>query len=299
MLVMTLFYDSKKGDLYKELKNLKDRFRKRNILLGLSESLISNYNSIKIFIDDNDLNERVKNLFFYEISELIYNRLINHFYDENLEDFINENYFFLKYDEIVEVKSNCFHALKCQEEIFDEEIIYCLNKKNNVIQKITKCLMENEEINVDGYITFRISDLKGDLIAITDKTIEKFMVSKEYNEFIKLLKYFVEIQESKIDELNIIIKKNGDYVVCDENKNNIMLELINEIYEPKYNGIVNVEDMIISGLITNSPRKIIIHNFKHCNNKEFIETIKNVFENRVSFCEECELCVLNKSPIKI
>ncbi|MHC1682318.1 MAG: putative sporulation protein YtxC [Clostridiaceae bacterium] len=299
MLVMTLIYDSKKGDLYKELKSLKDRFRKRKILLGLSESLISNYNSIKIFIDDNDLNERVKNLFFYEISELIYNRLINHFYDENLEDFINENYFFLKYDEIIEVKSNCFHALKCQEEIFDEEIIYCLNKKNNVIQKITKCLMENEEINVDGYITFRINDLKGDLIAITDKTIEKFMVSKEYNEFIKLLKYFVEIQESKIDELNIIIKKNGDYVVCDENKNNIMLELINEIYEPKYNGIVNVEDMIISGLITNSPRKIIIHNFKYCNNKEFIETIKNVFENRVSFCEECELCVLNTNPVKI
>ena len=40
MLVMTFIYDSKKGDLYKEFKNLKDRFKKRNILLGLSESLI-------------------------------------------------------------------------------------------------------------------------------------------------------------------------------------------------------------------------------------------------------------------
>lgn len=299
MLVMTLIYDSRKGDLYKELKNLKERFKKRNILLGLSESLISNYNSIKIFIEDENLNERVKNLFYYEISEIIYGRLVNYFFDENIEDFINENYFFLKYDEIMEVRSNCFHALKCEEEIFDEDVIYCLNKKNNVIKKITQCLIENEEINVDGYIVFRINDLKGDLIAISDKTIEKFMVSKEYDEFIKLLKYFVEIQESKIDELNIIIKRNGEYFVCDENKNNIMLELINEIYEPKYNGIVNVEDMIISGLITNSPKSIVIHNVDNCSNKEFIETIKNVFENRVSLCNDCELCELSENPVKI
>lgn len=299
MLVMTLIYDSKKGDLYKELRRLKERFKNRNILIGLSEALISNYNSIKIFIEESQLNERIKNLFYYEISELIYGRLINYFYDEHLEDFINENYFFLNYEEIVEVKANCFHALKCEEEIFDEDIIYCLNKKNNIIKKITQCLLENEEINVDGYVNFRIKDLKADLIAITDKTIEKFMVSKEYNEFIKLLKYFVEIQESKIEELNIIIKKNGDYYVCDENKNNLMLELINEIYEPKYTGVVNVEDMIISGLITNSPRSIVIHNFQYCNNKEFIETIKNVFENRVTFCDDCELCMLSESPVKI
>ncbi len=31
------------------------------------------------------------------------------------------------------------------------------------------------------------------------------MVDKEYNEFIKLLKYFVEIEESKLDKLNILI----------------------------------------------------------------------------------------------
>ena len=33
------------------------------------------------------------------------------------------------------------------------------------------------------------------------------MVEKEYNEFIKLLKYFVEIQESKVDEVNILIEE--------------------------------------------------------------------------------------------
>ncbi len=38
------------------------------------------------------------------------------------------------------------------------------------------------------------------------------MVEKEYNEFIKLLKYFVDVQENKIDEVNIIIDKLGNYI---------------------------------------------------------------------------------------
>lgn len=36
------------------------------------------------------------------------------------------------------------------------------------------------------------------------------MVDKEYNEFIKLLKYFVEIEESKLDKLNILIDPTGN-----------------------------------------------------------------------------------------
>lgn len=299
MLVMTLIYDSKKGDLYKELNNLKEKFKKRSVLLGLSENLISGYNSNKLFIEGGCFTEKIKKLLYYEISELIYGRLVNYFYDENIEDFINENYFFLKYDEMIEAKSNCFHALKCETEVFDEDTIYCLNKKNNIIQKITECLMESEEINIDGYITFRINDLKTDLMAIVDKSIEKFMAFKEYNEFIKLLKYFVEIQECKIEELNIIIKENGDYFVCDEEKNNLIMNLLEEAYEPRHNEIISVEDIIISGLITNSPKRIIIHNLNNCNNKEFVDTIKSVFEDRVVFCQNCELCSLNEAPLKV
>ena len=42
---------------------------------------------------------------------------------------------------------------------------------------------------------------------IIDKVIEMYTVEKEYGEFVKLLKYFVDMQESKIDEINIIFNK--------------------------------------------------------------------------------------------
>ena len=58
-----------------------------------------------------------------------------------------------------------------------------------------------------------------------------------------------------------------------------------------------MEDIIISGLITNSPKILKIHGKEYCNNKEFLETIAKVFENKVIYCENCELC--KKKEIKL
>jgi putative sporulation protein YtxC len=109
------------------------------------------------------------------------------------------------------------------------------------------------------------------------------MVEKEYGEFIKLLKYFVEIQESKIDEVHIINKKDGSYELKDRYGSNIMEKLKDEIGIVKYPGDVKLDDMLISALITSCPKVIVIHCAQNNPNKELMETIKNVFEERVSF----------------
>ena len=108
-------------------------------------------------------------------------------------------------------------------------MVYCINRKNIIMDKITRCIEENNEINISGFLTFRIKELKEDLECIVDKVVEEYMVEKEYNEFIKLLKYFVEIQESKIDEINIIIEKNGDYYLRDEEGNDLAGNMDNGI----------------------------------------------------------------------
>lgn len=72
------------------------------------------------------------------------------------------------------------------------------------MKKIKTCLEENEEINIQGFITFRMKELREDIEEIIDKVVEEYMVEKEYREFVKLLKYFVDIQESKIEKLIFI-----------------------------------------------------------------------------------------------
>ena len=118
-------------------------------------------------------------------------------------------------------------------------MVYCINRKNSIIDKITRCIEENNEINISGFLTFRTKELKKDLECIVDKVVEEYMVEKEYNEFIKLLKYFVEIQESKVDEVNILIEKNGDYYLRDEEGNDLVGNMLMELPRVKFDSKEN------------------------------------------------------------
>ena len=176
-----------------------------------------------------------------------------------------------------------------REDIKDEVSVYCENKINKIVLKIKECLEEKNELNINGFITFRMKELKSDIEKIIDKIVEKYMVEKEYKEFIKLLKYFVDIQESKVEDINIIIHKDGGYNIVDQSNNDLLNQFIEELNDCRLGVDANIEDVIISGLITNAPKKIKIYNKKYCTNKEFIDTIVNIFGERVEFIDQYEL----------
>ena len=46
-----------------------------------------------------------------------------------------------------------------------------------------------------------------------------------------------------------------------------------------------MEDILISGLITSAPKNITIYGKENCTNKEFLDTIENVFGDKVTFQE--------------
>lgn len=289
MLVLKLVYNSEL-DFVNEIQELRLVLKKKDIRIGVVESVELNNHIIKILCDDNSYSERVKDIINLYISNILYKVVLNEYKEKELLDYLTENYFFLKQEEIMEVEDEVMKTFLENKSLNFDNLIYCLNKVNNIIEKIKSCLEENSEINIDGFIRFRMKELREDIEDIIDKVIESYMVEKEYKEFIKLLKYFVEIQESKIEEINIIISESGNYSIIDRNKKDIFNEFMKDLIECKLDSDVKMEDIIISGLITNSPKKVIIHGKNNCLNKEFIDTIENVFENKVSFCNGCMLC---------
>ena len=139
-----------------------------------------------------------------------------------------------------------------------------------------------------------MKELREDIEEIIDKVVEEYMVEKEYREFVKLLKYFVDIQESKIEKINIYIHKGGGYELKDGYGNDIFNEFMKELDECKVDTEAKMEDIIISGLITNAPKQVIIHHKENCLNTEFIDTIVNVFGDRVFYCAGCANCESTK-----
>lgn len=299
MLLLTIAYDSGIIDIIEDVSEMKEYFASKNILIGLSESKSENTHFLKLYCEADDINEKIINMFNIYISNILYNVVVEEYCKRDLQSFIADTYFFLKYDEMKDIKEISARSLKDEGLFMDENLVFCMNKKNAILKKIINCIEENKEINIKGFITFRMKELRKDLECIIDKIVENYMVEKEYNEFIKLLKYFVEIQESKIDEVNIIVKGNGEYLIQDEDGNDILEQLFSELSEARYTGTVSVEDMLISGLITNAPQRVIIHCEENCDNKELVDTIKNVFLDRVAFCSSCKICEGIKNTLKV
>ncbi|MBU5456173.1 putative sporulation protein YtxC [Caproiciproducens sp. MSJ-32] len=280
MLVQKLVYDTELNfisDIY-ELRNI---LKKKDINIGIVESVEQDNHIVKLLCDDNCYSEKVKDIIDLYMSNVLYKIVIKEYKNREMFDYITENYFFLKQEEIIEVEEQIMKILMLESFTEAENYVYYMNRINNIIEKIKEFLEENSEININGFIRFRMKELKSNIERVIDKVIENYMVEKEYKEFVKLLKYFVDIQESKIEEIDIFINEGGKYIIKNKAGKDIFNEFMKEIADTEIDTEAKMEDIIISGLITNAPRKVKIYGKDNCINKEFLETIINVFEDRV------------------
>ncbi|MDU1231399.1 MULTISPECIES: putative sporulation protein YtxC [Clostridium] len=286
MLILKLAYNEELTFSH-DLQELKESLKKKDITIGLVESIEGKTHIIKIMCDKDSYNNKIEEIINLYVSNILYRIVIDYYRKREMFEFITDNYFFLKQSEILEVENKILKVLNCEAACKDEDSIYCLNRINNIIEKIRQCIGEKQEINVDGFITFRLRMLREDIEKIVDKVVEKYMVEKEYEEFVRLLKYFVDIQECKIEKIIISIEAGSHYIIKDEYGKDLYKDFLKELTSDENDFDINIEDILISGLITSSPKNIIIYGKRNCNNKEFLETIKNVFGDRVTCFDEC------------
>ncbi|NLZ33469.1 putative sporulation protein YtxC [Clostridium isatidis] len=280
MLVQKLVYDTD-INFISEIYELRIILKKKDINIGIVESVEQDNHIVKLLCDDDCYNEKIKDIIDLYMSNVLYKIVIKEYKNREMFDYITENYFFLKQDEIIELEEKIMKILLLESFTETENYVYYMNKINNIIEKIKEFLEENSEININGFIRFRMKELKSNIERVIDKVIENYMVEKEYKEFVKLLKYFVDIQESKIEEIDIFINEGGKYIIKNKAGKDIFNEFMKEIADTEIDTEAKMEDIIISGLITNAPRKVKIYGKDNCMNKEFLETIINVFEDRV------------------
>ena len=119
------------------------------------------------------------------------------------------------------------------------------------------------------------------------RAVEELLMEREYNEFIKLLRYFVEIQQPKVDTVNVIKNIDNSYKLLDGDWNVISDELLEDLAEEVGENNINFDDLLISSLITLAPNKIILHVEITSSNREILDTIRKVFNQRMNICCGC------------
>ena len=171
--------------------------------------------------------------------------------------------------------------------------IYGYNRKHGkvlILRRLTEYLEANNNINIDGFIRFRLKDYVSELCDIADQAADDFIMDREYQEFIELLKYFVEVQDPKAELVHVVIKPNGAFKLFDEHEQVINSDYLEEFMLNITESEINYEDMLISALITVAPKKIVFHPGGGMMVSSTVDTVRSVFAGRVTVCTGCPLC---------
>lgn len=231
------------------------------------------------------------------IANAISNIIIDFWEKKILKRIIDLNYCYFSPDERERIFYYSCKVLGMDDGEGSEGCVYRLSRKARVLQKILDYLDSNTKIIIEGFIRFRMKDYVTELEEAVDRAVEEYLMEREYNEFIKLLRYFVEIQEPKVDIVNVIRNDDGSYRMVDGQGKAISDELLDELAGEMVENNVNYDDLLISSLITIAPNRIVFHADTTLANSEILDTINKIFHHRVAVCRGCELCCIKK-PIE-
>ncbi|WP_315167901.1 putative sporulation protein YtxC [Metaclostridioides mangenotii] len=207
-----------------------------------------------------------------EITERVTNKIIKIMRGEVLRDYIQSQYGKAYPKEINNIYE---HSLKIfsNKEVFIRETIF---------MRVSNYILENDYINIDGFIKFRMKEFIKYISAIADISLEEYLINRDHEEFIRVLKYFIDTQDVKIDLLKVHIMEDNSFVLYDKNGDKIDSIDDEDIINMVIRENLNYEDFLISTLLSLCPRKIEVMDTLNSNSsKEIIDTLKSIFENRV------------------
>ncbi len=97
-----------------------------------------------------------------------------------------------------------------------------------------------------------------ELRSSTEEAIGKFVAERERKEFVKLLKYFVDVQEERQDEVHVV-RDGAGFELKSADGTPIEGDYVASLAADLLGDGIEVVDLLISALITVAPRKVVLH----------------------------------------
>lgn len=256
------------------------------LLKNISELNIENvyYSSNKFKLYNNIIIHYLgkdSTLFYNKLSNIITNCIINFYEEKIINHILNYNYFYFDFYEKSQITKECIQLLDIKET---SDFTY---RKECILNNVFEYIMEHNSMILSGFVNFRLQDYMKSIDSAVDIAVNKFILEKEYKEFIELLKLYIKSKEPNISSIHLIYM-NEDSILLDENKN--ILAISQDVFNAKYLSDISFSsnDYILNTLLDLIPKEINIHLIQE--DDEFIKTLKLIFENRIHICNDCDIC---------
>lgn len=218
-----------------------------------------------------------------EVATILSFLVIYEFEEDFLKKIVSKEFFYFSKSEQDIILDNCFNIIIDSDTIIKEKFQILFNSFLNFVK-------DNKTIFLSGFINFRLQSYWNVLERIVEDAVNSYILEKEYNEFISLLKLYINSSEPIEDILHIIYSKDFT-IILDSNKN--IINNSKNAFKAKFLSDISfsTNDYTLNTLLTLLPEKIYVHLI---DNKidEFITTLSLIFEKRLEICTECDICEL-------
>lgn len=168
-------------------------------------------------------------------------------------------------------------------------------RKARVLSQLREYLDQNSELVVEGFVHFRLRDYLEELEDAVDRAVDDFLTEREEREFVRLLRYFLDVQEPRVDEVHVRMRPGGSFSLVDPQGHTLRSEVLEQFVVEMVESEVSYEDLLISALITLAPRRVVIHGSVPPVWEGGVATIRGVFGDRLRDCPGCALCDMEVS----
>ena len=253
-------------------------------------NLEDTYISIKKFKHFNNIiihhkgNDNTK--FYNYISNSITKLIITLYEEDLIYSNITLNYFYFNSYEKKNILENALNQIK-EKENYKLRYDYINNE-------VFKTITNSHSLHLQGFINFNLKDYINFLYNQIDISVNKFLIDKEYLEFVNILKLYIksEAKNSKLDHIHLIYKDKTS-IITDDNQN--IISYNENIKKARYISDISFSsnDLALNTLLNIIPKSITIHLVDEYPD-EFINTLKLIFGEKVKVCEDCNICTMYK-----
>lgn len=140
--------------------------------------------------------------------------------------------------------------------------------EGRVGEGITAYLTERQELNLEGYVQFRMQQELAEWRMLIERAAQEQLMCREYTELLSVLNTFVQLQQPRVGEISVCINPDGSCTLTDDS-------------DARIEYVDCSEDGIVGLLVSMAPSRLIVYDLSGGNGRRLADAIAHVFSGRV------------------
>lgn len=169
-----------------------------------------------------------------------------------------------------------------------------VSERSRVLERAVEQLSETPLLLVDGFVRFRLKEYCDELADCARQAIDDHEFQKEREEFISLLRDFVDGRPQGVREVHVLPSGDERFCLVDQSGSPVETSYLDEFtWGLVDDGQVDMEELLITTLVSLAPGKVVCHRPLETRD---VPMVQDVFHDRLDYCPGCPLCQDRAAP---